>query len=804
MRKIIISFLWLISFSVSAQNILVLDSTTSKPLENVVITSLNPNKTVTTNSKGQANIDVFSTSKKIEVRLVGYETVKTDYNTIKKQNFVLKLTPFYFNLDEVVVSATRWRQAQNRIPAKIIHIKKRDVELDNPQTVADMLGFSGKVYIQKSQLGGGSPVIRGFATNRVLYTVDGVRMNTAIFRSGNLQNIISLDAFSIQSSEVIFGASSVIYGSDAIGGVMSFQTLKPEFSLTDKPIVKGSFVGRYSNANQERTGHFDINVGWKKWALVTSFSTFKYEHLRQGSFGKETYLKKYNVQNRLNGNDTISLNSDSRIQSPSGYSQYNLMQKIVYRPNDDWRLSLATHYSATSPYGRYDRHLRIRKGLPKYAEWDYGQQKWLMNLLEVTHSGSNLFYDQFTARLVFQKFEESRIVRKFRKKNRETNTEKVDAYSVNFDFKKMITQKHTLYYGCEWVKNQVVSEGIGKNIVDDSTWAIASRYPQSNWQSFATYADVQFRLSDKWTLQSGLRYNLYRIQGRFDKPTMNAYQFPYNKIDNRNSALTGSLGWVYRLQKSLIISSNFSTGFRSPNVDDMGKVFDSAQGVVVVPNPNLKPEYATNIDVGLVKVFSNLFRLDVTAYYTYLNNVLSRDNFQLNGQDSIFYKGDKSRVEALQNKAKANVYGLQLSAEWKLLPDLTLSTDVNYQKGVEIDGSDKKTPLRHAVPLFGNVKLDYHKNKLRMQLYANYQAEMKSEDMPQSEQKKTEIYALDKNGKTYSPAWYTLNFKTNYRFSKNLLLGVGVENMADLRYRPYSSGISAPGRNVILSLKVKF
>src|SRR5690606_22275722 len=96
-----------------------------------------------------------------------------------------------------------------------------------PQTAADMLAGSGEVFVQKSQLGGGSPMIRGFATNRLLYAVDGVRMNTAIFRAGNLQNVINLDPFATESVEVIFGPGSVMYGRDAIGGVMSFQTLMP-------------------------------------------------------------------------------------------------------------------------------------------------------------------------------------------------------------------------------------------------------------------------------------------------------------------------------------------------------------------------------------------------------------------------------------------------------------------------------------------------------------------------------------------------------------------------------------------------
>ena len=85
----------------------------------------------------------------------------------------------------------------------------RDARLRNPQTTADLLGQIGSVFIQKSQMGGGSPMIRGFATNRVLMVADGVRMNNAIYRSGNNQNIISIDPFSLEDAEVIFGPGSI-------------------------------------------------------------------------------------------------------------------------------------------------------------------------------------------------------------------------------------------------------------------------------------------------------------------------------------------------------------------------------------------------------------------------------------------------------------------------------------------------------------------------------------------------------------------------------------------------------------------
>ena len=97
------------------------------------------------------------------------------------------------NLSPVSVYYNRWKRKINEVPNRITKFYFKQQRLQNPQTMADAIGVTGKVFIQKSQMGGGSPMIRGFATNRVLMVVDGVRMNNAIYRSGNLQNIISFD-----------------------------------------------------------------------------------------------------------------------------------------------------------------------------------------------------------------------------------------------------------------------------------------------------------------------------------------------------------------------------------------------------------------------------------------------------------------------------------------------------------------------------------------------------------------------------------------------------------------------------------
>jgi len=518
-----------------------------------------------------------------------------------------------------------------------------------------------------------------------------------------------------------------------------------------------------------------------------------------GSHGPVEYLRPFYVQ-RQDSVDIVVTNNDPRVQKPSGYSQINMMQKIHFRPNDEWDFQYGFQYSETSEYSRYDRHIRYKNGLPRYGEWNYGPQKWMMNNLNITNNCNTMLYDQLMLRLAWQFFEESRIDRDINKTQRHIRVEEVDAYSANIDFVKTISNNNIMY-GIEYVQNLVTSTGTDTDISTGTTVPGPSRYPQSTWTSFAVYVSDQYNMSKKFSLQTGLRYNQFLLDAKFDT---SFYPFPFTSANLNNGSLTGSLGFVFRPTNTFILSANLATAFRSPNVDDLGKVFDSEPGAVVVPNPDLEAEYAYNADISIAKLFGDIVKIDLTGYYTILKNAMVRRDFTINGLDSIVYDGEMSQVQAIQNAAIANVYGIQSGLEIKLPSGFGFSSDINYQKGEEELDNGTTSPSRHAAPWFGVSKLTYSAYKLNLKIYAVYSGEKKYEDLPEEEKGKTEIYAIDENGNPYSPAWYTLNFKAMYQFTEQLSISAGIENITDQRYRPYSSGIVAPGRNFVLSMKANF
>ena len=799
--KLLFSLLFVLSATlVFSQDVVVINNYTKRVIPGVAIYNASKITSSITDFDGKASLNNFSDDEIVYFKHLSYKILKTDKRTILKNLGEVFLQPTTQSLDEIVVSASKFNQSKKEIPQKIISVDSKGIQFINPQTSADLLQNSGNVYVQKSQLGGGSPMIRGFSTNRLLISVDDVRMNNAIFRGGNLQNVISIDPFSIQNTEVILGSGSVIYGSDAIGGVMSFYTQKPKLSYNDSLIFNTNAIVRYATANKEKTAHVDFNFGLKEWAFLTSASFNDFDDLRMGKDGPEDYLRNEYVKT-ANGLDNIIQNSEPLIQKPTGYNQFNILEKVKFEPSENLYFNLGLYYSATSDYSRYDRLLRYRGENLRSAEWYYGPQKWFMTNFKVTKlsSKSNL-YDKLKVTTAYQNFKESRLDRDFQSEIKSIREESVDAYSFNLDLEKKISQKTEFNYGVEYLYNTVFSKGVERNISNGDETSTVSRYPDgSNWQSLAGYSSIKYKPNTKLVLQSGLRYNHIIVHADFTDN--NQYlNIPFNESNINTGALTGTAGITWMPNNTIQWRLNTSTAFRAPNIDDIGKVFDSEPGSVVVPNQNLKPEYAYGGDLGLKLNFNNNVKLDLGTYYTYLDNALVRRDYSLNGETQIIYDGELSDVQAIQNASKAWIYGFEVGLEINFSEVFKLKSQYNFIGGTEED-EDVEVPIRHVAPSFGNTHLVYKKDKFTFDAFINYNGELSYNQLAPSEVEKDYIYALDDDGNPYSPSWYTLNLRTQYQVNKSFQLTASLDNISDQRYKTYSSGLVAPGRNLILALK---
>lgn len=788
-----IAFLWLLCclpfLNTYAQTLSILDKNTLQPLPNAEILVGQTNRLVSDN-KGQAIVKIGD-NESLSIRLVGYRTLSFTLAELQKQNYQVLLSEKSFDLNEVIVSASRFEERQRDVPQQVQVLREKDLKFMSQPTSAEVLQQSGNVLVQKSQLGGGSPIIRGFEANKVLLVIDGVRMNNAIFRGGHLQNVVRIDNSMLEKAEIVFGPGSTVYGSDALGGVVHFHTKNPLLNVT-----KANAYLRYGSAATEKTGHVDINLGGSQLASLTSLTYSDFGDLRQGdnrssdfpSFGKQLY---YVV--RENDKDVVKTNDDPNVQKFSGYQQLDLLQKFRYQASEKVGHVLNIQYSKSSDVPRYDRLTELASNLPRFAQWYYGPEKRVLVSYQLQLSKGK-FYDDARITAAWQNLEESRHDRRLNNNNINHRLEKVKVWSLNADFQK---KKGTdeLRYGLEAVYNDVNSTATVENVSTKVSSAQSTRYPDggSQMSSVAAYFTHTKEFSDKFVLNDGLRLTHTDLKAKFIEKTF--FPFPFNETKQNSTALNGSLGMIYLPGQDWRFSLTGATGFRAPNVDDLAKVFESAAGNLIIPNPDLKPERTLNFDFGLSKVIANTVRFEATTYYTRLYNAITTQKTTFNGQSSVLYNGKQSTVVQSANVNKAYVWGYSLQLQADLSETWSLSASYNYTKArIKTDSTDY--PLDHIPPVFGKISAKLNLKKFKGELFMLFNGAKTLKNFNLLGEDNFQ-YATT----TGMPAWQTVNVRTSYQICSYLQAQLALENIFDTNYRVFASGLSSPGRNFVVTLR---
>ena len=785
--------LFLLSVTLNGQTLIVKGKTTLAPISDVVVIMRDGRYLSKTNPAGIVFLQLEDTAELI-LQHAAYKSLVITISPPFLKQYEYLLDEMVLTIDEVVVSANKWEQNVKEIPNQIISFERKEIAQLNPQTTADILSNSGEIFVQKSQLGGGSPMIRGFAANSVLIMVDGVRMNNAIYRSGNLHNIISIDPNSIARSEVILGPSSVNYGSDALGGVMDFHSIEP--SVGNNSVTANALL-RTSSSNFEKTGHVDFTFSQEKWGVMLSSSFSDFDDLTSGKKMNKKYpdfglRPEYVAANGTS--DQVIVNPDFNDQKFSGYSQFNGLAKIKYRLSGDSELLYSLYHGSTSDIPRYDRLTQYDGANLKYAQWYYGPQIWNMHSIRYSDYKARKLYNQVRITAAFQNVSESRHDRLLGASSLNNREENVKLFSLNLDADKVIGIRE-LYYGAEITSNFVNSDASSYDINTGQYQPLGTRYPDggSTYSSLAAYASMKLPLSSKIIANLGARFTQINLFGEFDNTSF--YNLPFNKIELQTGALSGNAGLVINPNAKLQVNFLMSSGFRAPNIDDASKIFDSEPGTVIVPNIDLRPEHSLNSEVGVI-FRSDQITFQSTVFHSLLFNAMVRRPFSLNGADSIFYEGSLSQVQALVNTGSARIYGASGKLQFNITDHFRITSTINYTKGSDLEDN---SPLRHTTPLFGKTELTYNNEKFSLSLNTIYNGARPFDELPLSEKNKPHIYSP--NG---SLAWATLNYLINYELTKQIIVSAKIENIFDLHYRSYSSGISAPGRNFVVSIRSGF
>jgi hemoglobin/transferrin/lactoferrin receptor protein len=380
-------------------------------------------------------------------------------------------------------------------------------------------------------------------------------------------------------------------------------------------------------------------------------------------------------------------------------------------------------------------------------------------------------------------------------------------------------KKRTLSYGFEFAYNDVKSNALGKelNIVNgeidgfSDNFNIQSRYPDggSDYLSSAVYVDYRQDINSKSTLNSGIRFTNTNLNAKWIDQTF--IQLAETAIQANHSAVTATLGNVYKPNKNWQINSVISSGFRSPNIDDVGRVREKA-GNVTVPNINVTPEFAYNAEIGVQKYFNNKkFRFGANVYYTLLDNYIQRD-FVFNSDGSIQqveFDGEFGNAVSNQNKEQAYITGFTANYLGKISNAWNTSGFITYTKGRTYD---TKEPLSSIPPLFGQFEVTYRVDKIELGAAIRFNAQKDVEDFNVTEGIDNldltpivdESATDDKEIYFGSPSWVTLGLNGRYIISSNFSVRARLDNLLDQHYIEFASGVASPGRNLSVSLRANF
>lgn len=643
-------------------------------------------------------------------------------------------------LNEVVVTSTRGEKTVFQTPALIYAIGQEEIKTSQSRSTPELLMNQMGVFVQKTTHGAGSPFVRGLTGNQTLLLIDDIRLNNSTFRYGPNQYLNTIDAFTLGRAEVLLGSGSVQYGSDALGGTIQLFTTDPQFNTG----FGGRLLGRLVSAGMEQSGRVEARYGGTNAAFQAGFTNRRFGDV-------------------LGGKNT-------GFQSPSGYKEQDFDLKAKLNLGHGWMATLA-HQSVSQ------RNVEVffRYQLENFKINQFDPQRRQLTYVKLENQSESNWFNHQTFTLSRQATQEGRFSQKNGATALRSETDKVQTWGLTYNNQsRFLRGMLTLNSGVELYRDKVNSERYDENNTTLQRTYSRGLYPDnSTFLNYAAYSIVSTNLA-RLNSTFGIRYNGFVIDIP-DATIGDSRLTPAAFVYNYNLS--------YNLGKSIAPYLNISTGFRAPNIDDLGTL-----GIVdfryEVPTNNLKPEKSTTYELGL-KIATKIIGLQMGYYSTQLQNLITRvrvPNEQVNGIN----------VYRKENVESAYINGFDAKLQANLLTSLQLYGNVSYCFG---QSETKNEPMRRIPPVNGRVGLNFTKNKgwIRPEFwFAGAQERLAQGDKDDNR--------IAKGG---TPAWNVFNLNAGYNL-KRISLTAAVQNLFDADYRTHGSGINGYGRSLWLTAEFKW
>ena len=770
MRYLTILFIFF-GLKLNAQEIILLDALTELPIEGVSVSSKIKDLGVISNNMGITNLSVFSSKETLIIQHIAYQKIEQIKSSIQQKTIFLVLKTH--SLENVEIT-----ESKESLKSTLKHLKITPAIMLKSQSAqtSDLLEKTLGVSIQNSQNGGGSPNLRGMEANRLLIVVDGIPLNNTIFRSGHLQSTATINPIFLKDAEVLFGPASVAYGNGAMGGAILFSTKRPENKNSTQ------FTQQYESSSDAVFTSIISNYKTNNSANISGFSLKSYGNLKMGS------NRKHGFKNW--GKEAII--TENNIQKGTAYQQADFFHKTLFKLSNTNFLLFNSQFSTSSNINRFDKLNDIKDGEQKYKNWYYGPQKRFFQSARLKNYFQNFASDESVFTVAYQNIKESRHKQKNGDELLNNRTETLHILDFKSDFLKQFN-RFKLNYGFDSRFQKLNSTA---NLSDKNThFYNTTRYPDggANVINNAIYSQINLDCTKNLLLLVGSRYSINSLSATFQDTTV--IHLPFNGIRVHNKSLSNSLQLVYKYNASLRINGAVSNGFRNPNTDDIGKVFSKNDLSVIVPNNNLSPEKSLNIETGIHLKIKNIITVQLQIFQTQITDAIERREATLNELDSMNYDGEMMKIMMNTNIGRATIKGLNFAYQLKINKQFSHNTIINALHGETVDG----LPLAHIPPTSITSTLNYEYNNQAISLSTHYNALKKAIDYDLGG-----VDNLEEATQIGNPSWYTLSLKYSNSLDKNLTFIAGIQNIMDIHYKTFGSGISASGRNFTLSLRANF
>lgn len=644
-------------------------------------------------------------------------------------------------LDEVIVIAQRTGNDPFFIPYSTNVLTKHQMDQTHPRTTPEALTGMNGIFIQKTNHAGGSPFIRGLTGNQTLLLIDGIRLNNSTFRYGPNQYLNTIDAYSIQKIEVARGTGSVQYGTDALGGVIQVYTREPAFS--NHPTWSGRVAAKYMSSEMEKTIRSETGFGSSRFASQLGVTYRNFGDLAGGdSTGKQT---------------------------PSGYNEFDLDAKLKFQCSKNLRLLLANQFIQQKHVPFYHKVV-----LENFLLNEIDPQQRLLNYAKLELETKARFVGKMAIIISSQQTLEGRNSRKNGSPVLRKEKDKISITGITADAFSIFSKTWTANSGVEMYHDKVNSARHDINTESHAVTSLRGLYPDnSHYGNYAIYTLHHFRFN-KWVIDGGARFNTFSI--RITDTTM-------GRIKNKPSAFVYNMALLYRITEKQHVYANLSSGYRAPNIDDLGSV-----GIVdfryEIPAPHLEPEKTAGTELGY-RIQSKKISASVAAYYMHLSDLITRikmEGMQVNGY-AVYKK---------ENTDEAYIKGIESELTCRVTREWLMNASIAYAYGQNLS---KHEPLRRIPPLNGRLMSSFRKKNwfTTLQfLFVSGQTRLAQGDK--------EDNRIPKGG---TPGWQILDFYCGYHW-KHFAFDLGFQNIFNQDYRTHGSGINGAGRNMFLSFQYIF